>query len=102
MGWLVYPHFGTAGITLQLGDDMNGFIAERECKTTGEAAEFIGQCGARAFPSLPTRLKKMNGSGAIKCGRIGIGTTEVMMTVENVSRVQRTVTVLSPSVTLTP
>ena len=33
--------FWDGGYTVKLGDEMNGFVAEKECKSSREAAEFL-------------------------------------------------------------
>jgi hypothetical protein len=50
--------FWDAGITVQLGDEMNGFVAEIECKTTGEAAEFLDRAARQHFPESAYALGK--------------------------------------------
>jgi hypothetical protein len=57
MGWLVYPHFGTAGITLQLGDEMNGFVAERNAEPLYKRQRSHPAAGSRirASPNFETR-----------------------------------------------
>ena len=38
-----------ADFTVKLGAEMNGFVAETECRTATEAAEFLDRAGTRAF-----------------------------------------------------
>ena len=42
--------FWDAGIDVKLGDEMNGFVAEKECKTASEAAEFQDREARKQFP----------------------------------------------------
>jgi hypothetical protein len=42
--------FWDAGIKVQLGDELHGFVAETECKTTVEAAEFLDSAARQHFP----------------------------------------------------
>jgi hypothetical protein len=43
---------------VQLGDEMNGFVAERKCKTASEAAEFLDWAAREHFPSSAYALGK--------------------------------------------
>jgi hypothetical protein len=50
--------FWDAHITVQLGDEMNGFVAENECKTASEAAEFLDRAAREEFPESAYALGK--------------------------------------------
>jgi hypothetical protein len=50
--------FWDAGINVRLGDVMNGFIAETDCKTTIEAAEFLDRAAREKFPDSAYALGK--------------------------------------------
>jgi hypothetical protein len=50
--------FWDAGIEVKLGDEMNGFVAEKECKTASEAAEFLDREARRQFPDSAYALGK--------------------------------------------
>jgi hypothetical protein len=50
--------FWDAGITVQLGDEMNGLVAKVECKTTAEAAEFLDRAARQHFPESAYALGK--------------------------------------------
>jgi hypothetical protein len=38
------------GITVKLGDELNGFMAESHCKTGAEAAAFLDRAARQHFP----------------------------------------------------
>jgi hypothetical protein len=50
--------FWDAGIIAQLGDEMNGFVAQQECQTTSEAAEFLDRAAREKFPDSAYTLGK--------------------------------------------
>ena len=50
--------FWEAGIIAQLGDEMNGFVAQQECQTTLEAAEFLDRAARHHFPESAYALGK--------------------------------------------
>jgi hypothetical protein len=43
--------FWDGGLTVKLGDDVNGFVAETECKTSFEAAQFLDRSAREHFPT---------------------------------------------------
>ncbi len=43
--------FWDGGISVKLGDEMNGFVAEKECATFFEAAAFLNQAAHEHFPT---------------------------------------------------
>jgi hypothetical protein len=63
--------FWDGGFIVQLGDDMNGFVAEKDCRTATEAAEFLDRAAREHFfLSQPMHLAKKNGSAGMRPGRI--------------------------------
>ena len=50
--------FWSAGIDVKLDDEMNGFVAEKECKTASEAAEFLDRAAREKFPDSSYALGK--------------------------------------------
>lgn len=50
--------FWDSGITVQLGDEMNGFVTEKECRTASEAAEFLDRAAREHFPESAYALGK--------------------------------------------
>lgn len=50
--------FWDAGITVKLGDEMNGFMAEGYCKTSQEAAEFLDKATRKHCPDSEYVLGK--------------------------------------------
>jgi hypothetical protein len=47
-----------AWFTVKLGDEMNGFVVENECRTASEADEFLGQATHEHFPDSEYALGK--------------------------------------------
>jgi hypothetical protein len=43
--------FWDGGITVRLGDETNGFVAEADCKTSAEAAQFLDTAARHHFPN---------------------------------------------------
>jgi len=50
--------FWDGGFTVKLGDEMNGFLAERDCKTSHEAAEYLDQAAREHYPESSYALGK--------------------------------------------
>jgi hypothetical protein len=50
--------FWDGGLTVKLGDDMNGFLDEQECRTASEAAEFLDAATRKHFPDSSYTLGK--------------------------------------------
>ena len=50
--------FWDGGITVQLGDEMNGFVAHNECLTAHEAAVFLDSAAREHFPASAYVLGK--------------------------------------------
>jgi hypothetical protein len=50
--------FWDAGITVGLGDEMNGFVAEKECRTALEGAEFLDRVAREHYPESAYVLGK--------------------------------------------
>jgi len=42
--------FWDAGFTVKLGYELNGFLAEKDCKNSSEAAEFLDQSAREHYP----------------------------------------------------
>jgi hypothetical protein len=38
------------GFTVKLGDEMNGFVAEKDCRTSSEAAMFLDDAAHQHYP----------------------------------------------------
>jgi hypothetical protein len=63
--------FWDGGFDVKLGDEMNGFVLETNCKTSSEAAEFLDKAAREHFPESAYALGK---NGATRGGRIGTRT----------------------------
>ena len=50
--------FWDGGFTVKLGDEMNGFVAEMECRTATETAEFLDRAAREHFPYSAYALGK--------------------------------------------
>ena len=50
--------FWDGGFTVKLGDEMKGFLAERDCKTSHEAAEYLDQAAREHYPESTYALGK--------------------------------------------
>jgi hypothetical protein len=42
--------FWDNGFTVKLGDEMNGFVAEKDCRTSSEAAMFLDNAAHQHYP----------------------------------------------------
>ena len=49
---------GRPGINVRIGDVMNGFVAEKDCQTASEAAEFLDRAAREHFPESAYALGK--------------------------------------------
>jgi len=50
--------FWDGGLTVKLGDDVNGFLAKQECRTASDAAEFLDTAARKHFPDSSYTLAK--------------------------------------------